>query len=460
MHGILGWKNMEINLKLLKIQNPWWEGKSLKFDPIIDEYDKNKIKRQYDFKNTLPGHIEVLLGPRGTGKTTALKLLIRHLIDIKGVTPERVFYFSCHNLHSYEQLNEIIKTYINWARKESKITKQLFILIDEISCLSKWEEGIYFLRQARVLQNIFLVLTGSFFPGGDSSKKFFSARGVKKTIFTNLSFRETIKALQSTNKELLPFKDSYDKLQYKKLEYFLDIYFLTGGFLPAINSFKQRGAVAQTVYDRYLDWLFMDVAGQGRDLTLFKQISRQIFSFLGGVSGYQTIAGKTKAKNHRTIAEYLLMLERQFVLKVLYQINEEGQRIIRGGKKIYWQNSFLFWVFYSSQWGAFDSWHFSRESLHEEEVLGKFIDNLIFCHILGLMARKTQGDIGFYHNGRTGEDITFVIHHAGRLLPILARYDNKITKKDYIMIEKKIFHSLLLLVVIFLKKKENCEYGH
>jgi len=114
---------MDLTWELLAIQNHWWKGANLKFDPVLRQYEKNKLKArpeilsQVDLKRD---GVHFLTGSRGTGKTTALKLMIKKLIEEDGIKPRQIFYYSCHNLDSAEQLNEMIKLFLNQANRRQR----------------------------------------------------------------------------------------------------------------------------------------------------------------------------------------------------------------------------------------------------------------------------------------------------------------------------------------------------
>ena len=121
---------MEIDLELLSIQNPWWTRlgtgerliKSLNFDPIIEAFQSQPLKwqpRVLDEVDLGRDNIYVLYGGRGLGKTTILKLLIKKLVTEKKTDPDNIFYYSCHNLDTYEELNELVKIFLNWRRLEA-----------------------------------------------------------------------------------------------------------------------------------------------------------------------------------------------------------------------------------------------------------------------------------------------------------------------------------------------------
>jgi len=90
---------MEMSLELLSIQNPWWVGKSLNFDPVLAVHESKKLKWEPPVLKELDlgkDKIYALLGPRGVGKTTILKLIIQSLLQKQSA--KQVLYYSCHNL--------------------------------------------------------------------------------------------------------------------------------------------------------------------------------------------------------------------------------------------------------------------------------------------------------------------------------------------------------------------------
>ena len=92
---------MDLNLELLSIQNPWWRGENLKFDPVIDLYSRQILKWRpaiLDKINLDQDNIYCLYGSKGVGKTTLLKLTIKKLIEQDRVNPNNIFFYSCHNL--------------------------------------------------------------------------------------------------------------------------------------------------------------------------------------------------------------------------------------------------------------------------------------------------------------------------------------------------------------------------
>jgi len=310
---------MEINIKYLSIQNPWWLGGTLKYDPILENYDQQDVKFRPKILDEIildKNLIYILRGPRGCGKTIILKLIIQNLIERHAVNPKNILYYSCHNISSYEQLNEIIKVFLSESKARDN-KDRLYIFIDEITLVKNWEKGIEYLRRAGLFSNAELVLSGSMLSDYKVSSEFLDHKSYRQLIVPTSSFREFLESLNPDWEQNFE-KEKISVNQLTKLDYYLDIYFLTGGFLGAIDSYKKHTAVKQYIYSNFIYWLIADVAKMGRDLVLFRQVLEKVIFNLGKPLGYKTITHKTKAKTHLTAEEYINILEKMFVLKVVY----------------------------------------------------------------------------------------------------------------------------------------------
>jgi len=84
-----------INYDFLTIQNPWWFKKEgIEADAKIREFEASSVKYLPQNILNLPlenGAVNIVYGPRQTGKSTAIKLLIRKLL--KRVPPINILYF-------------------------------------------------------------------------------------------------------------------------------------------------------------------------------------------------------------------------------------------------------------------------------------------------------------------------------------------------------------------------------
>jgi len=425
---------MEIDLNLLKIQNPWWDSGNFVNDEEINNFNQAKFKYRPSIIDKIKlkkGSRIVVEGARGLGKTTLFKLLLSDLI--KKNDPGKLFYYSCHNLNSKEQLNEIIKKYLSKFAKSGV----LYIFIDEVAQVKDWHKGIEYLNDAGLLDNVSLVVGGShFFSLDDASLKW------QRYLLHSLSFKEMLNLLDDDlYNELLKNKQSYRKY-YNRIEYYLDIYMLTGGYLQVINDFFKKGHVSQEVYDKHIYWVIADVAKDKKDLVLFRQIIEQIFHYFGTNIGSKTLARLTVAKTHNTVLEYLNLLKNLFLTQDLFQLGIDQNINKRANRRLYFRDPFLYWLFLSYSYASLNCWYFSREYIHKKKIFDDLAENVVFSHLLKQEDYDTWEKVVF--NKKISQDIfAFVSKNNTVLLDYEEKYKKdffkkKISNKGIIISRKKL----------------------
>lgn len=450
---------MDINLGLLSIQNPWWDENTSITSLFSDCYKKKHFEFEriiFEILNT-KASIYTLRGARGLGKSTIIKQAIRELIVKRKINPQNVFYYSCQNIDTYEQLNELIKTFLVFKKNEKD---RSYIFIDEITLVKNWSKGIEYLIQAGKLNNSILVLAGSSFLDG----RFKKVERLKKNInfsvdtinliVSSLNFFDFINLLNPEfTKELMEglgspnIKKAKFIRHYKKFDYFLDIYFLTGGFLSTIVNFKKEGGVDGKIYNDHFLSLMGDLLKMNRDPSLLRQIMEQVIVNIGDPIGYKTIAKKTKAKTHLTVEEYLSIMESMFVLNLVHQSDSEGRIFKSKSKKVFFRDPFMFWLFYSYIYGAIDCWQFSRERLHRAEIFSALIENVIFSHLIKDETVENWGNrVSFWRNNIKKEEINFIVKSEKGLVPILVRYQKTdIENDDYVIFKSAGFENGIII---------------
>lgn len=424
--------HMEINLSLLAIQNPWWtidwHGKKrkhsgLNFDPTIYEYLNSDLKwhsKIVDKINFENNNFYFLQGPPGIGKSTIIKNLIKKLIETNKVDQDNIFYYSCHNFYTFEQLNEAIKTFLTWRKGE---IGYYYVFIDEIEAIPDWQQGIKHLKNAGKLTNIKLILSGT------SLKKEKEPNFFKNIIINPLDFSEVYYLLNPKEENKITTENYLD--YQKRLDYYLDIYLLTGGYINTLNSFKKNGAISQNIYDSQLSWLMSDILAIGRDPILLKQILGEFLEKIGQPIGYQTIAKKTKAKTHLTIAKYFEILDSMFVTRSVHQINESGSPATTKAKKVYFSDPFLFWLTFSFISGSLNFWEFSRERLHIKEVHHNLLTNIVLNHLDKIEPGETQ-NIFYWRNNIKKQEIDFIYKKDKIAWPIITTENTDEEKNEKI----------------------------
>jgi len=411
---------MDLNLELLSIQNPWWRGESLKFDPVIEQYERQTLK----WRPAALGQINLkqdkmyfLTGLKGVGKTTLLKLVIKKLIEEDRINSNNIFFYSCHNIDSYEQLNEMIKLFLNLKTADKA---RRYIFIDEIAMIKNWQKGIEHLIKAGRLVNTAVVLSASSF--NESKIKFNNS--FKNIAINNLDFCEFGGLINpGLFQDLTP--ENYSKRQ-SRLEYYLDIYLLTGGFISAINDYKENGAIRQNIYSNFLHWFLAYIARSNRDIILTRQIIEKLILNLSSPVGYKTLTRKTKAKTHLTAAEYLNILESMFAVKTVYQ-SDNGEPSSRKAKKVYFGDPFIFWLFYSYTHGSLNYYKLARERLHDGRVFAALVENTALSHL----AKDEENKITYWRDNVKKREINFLVKRGKKIMPILIRYSKEIKQADF-----------------------------
>ena len=154
--------------------------------------------------------------------------------------------------------------------------------------------------------------------------------------------------------------------------------------------------------------------------------------------GYDTIAKKTTIDSHVTVASYLDVMESSFILKTLYQIDiDKKVARPRRTKKIYFQDLFLFWVFYGYVYGFSDYFSSSNDRIREDIVKSKVIENLIMSDLMRLENSVNWSNMVFFFRSTNNAEVDFVARSKqGELLPIEVKYQNHVKDSDFLNLNK------------------------
>lgn len=390
------------DIGILKEQNPWWLSKE-KITEDVNLEKLLKVKYRWypkiiDSFNMEKDVIYTLRGSRQIGKTTLLKLLIEKLLAAN--QKENIFYFTCNNVDNYQQLIDILQIYFDWINND----KRKYIFIDEITFVENWTRGIKYLADLGKLKNCAMILTGSNshdlkyeierMPGRRGRES-----GLDKILFP-VSFKEYVEFVNpEVVSKIFDIKSAQKNYFFfkKELKKYLDQFFLTGGFIQAINSFAENGRIQSDIYQQYLSWVLGDLAKLGKKESYSRQIFEQIIGSITTNLGYDTIAKKTSINSHSTVEDYLDVMESNFIVKILYQIDINKKLCLRRRtKKIYFQDVFLFWVFFGYIFGLSDYFFGSRDRINNDLFKTKLIENLILSHLIKLEDSVNWANIVFF----------------------------------------------------------------
>jgi len=369
-------------------QNPWWKDKSLiESDYDILKWKENKYKwvpKIVDDISLEPFALHSIVGPRQTGKTTALKLLIRKLLDKE--ESRSLFYFNCENISDYKELSNVLEYYLEF--KEANSIKNSIILLDEITLPKEWYRAIKFFIDRGKLKNDVIIITGSSSMEVKREVELFPGRRGfgKDFVLYPLSFREFLKVIDpELVSKIPPLKkiEEIDKkilnalIYEKELYKYLDKYMEYGGFPLSVSNFGDSKEDAKRAY---LSWIKNAILKAERSDTIAKQILKSLVESLQTDISWEGISKKIEIKSPKTVAAYTELLKSIFAINILYNVDLNKKKIRFGkNKKIYFRDPLLLEIF--------EDWSFVKvndkksaiaESLVIEHLERMFSQNVFF----------------------------------------------------------------------------------
>jgi predicted AAA+ superfamily ATPase len=296
--------------KILHRYNPWWE----------EEFKLAKFfERETIFKNLKDNlktrQIVILTGLRRVGKTTMMKQMIGHLIDVQGINPKLILYVSLDDyLLSKNTILEIIEEY----RKINRLSfsEKVYLFLDEVTFQKDFElqlKNIYDQQNAKVF------VSSSSASILKSKKAFLTGRNVVLEILP-LDFEEYL---------------SFKKIKVKKS----DKHLLEGYF----EDFMQTGGMPEYVLTgniEYLKELIDDIIQ--KDIAAFHnvkdvQVLKDFFLLLMERSG--KICSINKIAKILNISpdsgkRYLQMFADSYLIFLVSRSGKTNERLL-SAKKIY-----------------------------------------------------------------------------------------------------------------------------
>ncbi len=303
----------------MNIQNPWW------FDRYWAESDKHlRTWRENDIKwipswlDTLVlthGSLNFVYGPRMVGKTTGLKLLIEKLLG--DVDPRKILYLNVEVFEDTRRFGEALKWFIDEVSGGEG-----YIFLDEVSNLREWWRPVKFYIDAGVLERYAVVVTGSSTIRVLEGVEMFPGRrgGGSVVNVLPLSFPELCRVM------------GCDPIDTSRVRELWSFYLERGGFPISLN--KGLSVALDMVYalksEIYKLGYRVDIVECVLSVLIEKAPSPMSFNVIGNACGY----------SHRTVAEYIHLLEGLEVLGISYYIR--GGRIDRRKeKKFFIRDPFL-----------------------------------------------------------------------------------------------------------------------
>jgi predicted AAA+ superfamily ATPase len=288
--------------------------------PYLGIERKEYIEQLIQYQNTRL--IKVLVGQRRVGKSYILRQYINHLIN-KGVNPKNTLYINKEYtdfefIANYQDLDKFLKKYM----KELKIKGKIYLFIDEIQRIDKWEKLINSLSQDYT-KDIEIFITGSNSDMLSSElSSLLSGRYVQFLILP-LDFNEYC---------------NYKQLDPNRLNY---IEYLQTGALPELlhlpNQDTKRhylGALRDTILLRDIVQRY-----QIKDTNLLQDIFSYLVNNTSNLLSINNLINFFKSKNRKTnyetLSNYINYILQTYVVHKCERYDIKGKETVAGNSKYY-----------------------------------------------------------------------------------------------------------------------------
>jgi len=460
-----------VKISEINNQNPWW-----KYGKDFVKYDRHLSKAKGDLLfferrelETSRENIYIIRGCRQIGKTTYLKEWIYKLIENE-FNPRRILYLSLDFFTSRRELRNALSYFMD-ANREAQ---NLYVFLDEITTLKDWNLELKYLWDSGITKKAHLIATGS--SGGALRRKgeFLPGRGLEGNEYylKPLTFRDFTIQTTELIRSSIESKELYDALERlkniikkvtinlewnldkifktvniilpfkKELEYLFRIYLITGGFPGVINEhLRNRFANKMEFIDSATAEIFVrnilgDVVKQGKQETFARRILREIIDKYGAKYTFSKLARNVEV-SHVTFIDYLELLEFSLILLILHAYDFNKQSIkFKGGKKVYFQDPFIYYALKSSLTGA-DVNEVIAKTQEDEEALSKLIEGIVSSHLSMTLEKPLMKEretfLWFYYDTR-GREIDNVMKLNESFIGIEVKYQRKVSPEDILRI--------------------------
>lgn len=287
---------------------------------IAREFYMQQIR---DYMNTPV--VKVITGMRRSGKSVLLEL-IRNELETQAVDKENIIYINFESL-KFAKLKKDMRLYEYITKRAERAKGRVYILLDEIQEVDKWEKII---NSLRVDMDCDIYVTGS------------NARLLSGELATLLAGRYVeIHVYPLSFKEYLDFAESNDAEKELGVNEHFANYIRYGG-LPGIHQMKwDDGRVIQYLEDIYNSVILKDVIQRNkiRDTALLEAIVHYLMDNIGNIFSAKTISDFLKSQGRKlsteTVYNYIDALQNAFIINKVKRFDIKGKRILETQEKYY-----------------------------------------------------------------------------------------------------------------------------
>lgn len=404
--------------EVLVEQNKHWQG--IKYDAGVKRtiFDKAVNYMDNDF-------IISICGVRRAGKSTLLKQIINHCIQVKKIKPGNILFLNLEDpvFNYYKDdvanLEKVFQDFLKLHDPGGKV----YLFLDEVQFFKNWE---VFVKSKYEKKGIKILITGSNsrLLSADLAT-LLSGRTLEVNVFP-FSFKEILKA-----KEINPGNKVSLLSQKNRVKSLLDEYILYGGF-PEVVFEKKRELKKDILKNYYRNIFYNDIVPRFdiKKSQLAEKLLYYLLSNPAALSSYNNLS-KIISLADKTIKEYTGYFSQSLLLFCVDRFSPSVGKQIRSLKKVY----------------AMDNGLVNAIAFKIMENLGPLFENIIAIDCL-------QRDMKFfYYISGNNKEVDFIIPDAEeKLVQVCYVMKNEKTRKreitalQSVMKETGIKKSLLVTI--------------
>lgn len=266
--------------------------------------------------------IKILTGVRRCGKSTILKLIMKRLVEERGIAPEQIVSYRFDSMeydgYSAREMYALLKGALAQQRRT-------YLFLDEVQEIEGWEKMVNSLATDF---DVDIYLTGS------------NSRMMSSEIATYLTGRYVAFRIYTLSfGEYLFFKSHYAEVGDPKQE--LAEYVRLGGFPGTHLQAYSQDEVYTIVRDIYNSTVFSDIVrrNQIKKVDQLERVVKYVFNNVGNTFSASSISAYLKSErrslDNETIYSYLDKLESAYLLHRCSRYDLRGKAILKTQEKFY-----------------------------------------------------------------------------------------------------------------------------
>ncbi len=268
--------------------------------------------------------IVIIQGPRRSGKTTLMKLLIKEMLEMDEIGPDSILYINLEDFRLSSSLEiELLQKMIRIHRERKKPSGKLMVLIDEIQNIDGFER--YLRTSYDSEEEIKFVITGS------------NSSLLSKELGTLLTGRtNTLNLYPFSFKEFMTFKIGLDSLKGKGRDPIIMNGFLKYLKIGGIPEFLDMEDPSNREREYIDQILYRDIMARYnlRNERLLRELTRFLLTHSSSRISISQLS-RTFGVSKDTVMDYLSYLEQAYIIHHLKEYNPSAKEMIRRPSKMF-----------------------------------------------------------------------------------------------------------------------------